>query len=283
MQSGKNFLQFATICLALGYLLFPLCIHAAPRDEALIIDHRCIDISKVPSKYIEQAKASLRIAYGHTSHGSQLVSGMQALQNAKPKLFAFGHNNQGLSLIDRTPKGDLGNPDRTSWAERTREFLKGSGKDRNLIIWSWCGQVSSATQEDIETYLKLMSKLEKEFPEVTFVYMTGHLDGSGKNGNLHQRNQQIRDYCRQKRKVLFDFADIESYDPDGKINYMELNARDTCDYRQGKERRNWAADWLAANPQHKFALPDSAAHTNPLNGAMKGNAFWWMMAKLAGW
>jgi hypothetical protein len=283
MQTGKNLFKSLTVCLAMGGLLLASWAQAAPRGEAIIIDHRCTNVAKVPTKYLEQAKTKLRVAYGHTSHGSQLVSGMEALQNANQKLFAFGRHNQGLSLIDRTPKGDLGNPDRTTWAERTREFLNGSGKDRNVILWSWCGQVSNATPEDIETYLKLMSKLEKEFPEVTFVYMTGHLDGSGKKGNLHQRNQQIRDYCRQNRKVLFDFADIESYDPDGKTNYMELNARDTCDYRRDKERRNWATDWLAANPQHNFALPASAAHTNPLNGALKGNAFWWMMAKLAGW
>ncbi len=128
-----------------------------------------------------------------------------------------------------------------------------------------------------------MSKLEKEFPKVTFVYMTGHLDGSGENGNLHQRNEQIRDYCRKNRKVLFDFADLESFDPDGKINYLELFARDTCEYRLNKERRNWAADWVKENPQHNFSLPESAAHTHPLNGALKGNAFWWMLARLAGW
>ena len=64
-------------------------------------------------------------------------------------------------------------------------------------------------------YLSLMDGLEQEFPGVTFVYMTGHLTGTGVGGNLNQRNEQIRAYCRANNKVLFDFADIESYDPDG--------------------------------------------------------------------
>lgn len=34
---------------------------------------------------------------------------------------------------------------------------------------------------------------------------------------------------------------------------------------------------------HGLALPGSAAHSRPLNGALKGRAFWWMMARLAGW
>ena len=59
---------------------------------------------------------------------------------------------------------------------------------------SWCGQVSSATEENINTYLSLMNGLENDYPEVTFVYMTGHVDGSGLTGNLHIRNEQIRSY-----------------------------------------------------------------------------------------
>ena len=98
------------------------------------------------------------------------------------------------------------------------------------MIWSWCGLVSSASEEDINTYLNLMSQLELDYPNVKFVYMTGHLDGSGEEGNLNIRNEQIRKYCIEKNKILYDFADIESYDPEGKINYMSLNANDGCYY-----------------------------------------------------
>ncbi len=253
------------------------------RDQAIIIDHHCTDIGKVPVKYIEKAKADFKVAYGHTSHGSQVVSGMNALQKSNPSLFAFGRSGEGLSFLDGTPRGDLGNPDRRTWAARTRDFLNHSGKDRNVILWSWCGQAGNASEDDIETYLSLMNHLEKDFPGVTFVYMTGHLDGSGKNGTLNRRNEQIRNFCREHKKVLFDFADIESFDPDGKVNYMELNARDNCDYRQDKVKKNWADEWLEKNPDHTIALPGGAAHTRPLNGALKGRAFWWMMARLAGW
>ena len=260
---------------------FPAAIPFSILAEAIIIDHNCTDISKVPAQYIEKAKSQFKIAYGHTSHGSQIISGMNEMAKANPGLFAFSRNGgpKTLSLFDGTPKGDLGNPDRTTWAERTRNFLKGEGKDRNMIVWSWCGQAGSASEANIKTYLDLMSKLEKEFPKVKFVYMTGHLDGSGKNGNLNQRNEQIRDFCRKNGKILFDFADIESYAPDGKINYMELFAKDSCDYKGG----NWADEFLRDNPSFKVDLPGSAAHSKPLNGALKGRAFWWLLAKTAGW
>ncbi|NLX26801.1 MAG: hypothetical protein GXY61_12740 [Lentisphaerae bacterium] len=265
-------------------LMLPAMIAAsAVAREAIIVDHTSTDLGKIPEKAIEKAKKNLQVAYGHTSHGSQVVAGMDALRRRDPARFAFGRDGNGLSFLDRTPKGDLGNPDRTTWATRTREFLQGPGQDRNVIVWSWCGQVSSASEKDIRTYLELMSKLEKDFPDVTFVYMTGHLDGSGQNGNLNRRNDQIRDFCRRNGKVLFDFADIESYDPDGKIDYMRLNATDGCNYRENGVTRNWADDWIAQHPDHQLALPGSAAHSRPLNGALKGQAFWYLLARLAGW
>ena len=134
-----------------------------------------------------------------------------------------------LSLRDTTPTGDLGNPDRTSWYTRTAEYLNSAGSDRNVVVWSWCGQVSTATPADIDLYLSLMSQLEAAYPSVTFVYMTGHLDGTGELGNLTQRNEQIRSYVRAHNKVLFDFADIESFNPDG-ASFLKLYANDNNDY-----------------------------------------------------
>ena len=54
----------------------------------IIIDHKCNDISKVPKEWIQKAKAEFGISYGHTSHGSQIISGMTALKN-KSKFYNF--------------------------------------------------------------------------------------------------------------------------------------------------------------------------------------------------
>ena len=257
--------------------------YCSAASKAIIIDHNCLKIDKIPAKYIKKAKKDFRIAYGHTSHGSQLISGMQALAKVN-SLYKYSSNKKSPEafLWDRIPSGDLGNPNQEAWADKTREMLKSFGKNRNLVIWSWCGQAGRKST-NIDKYLQLMSQLEKEFPNVTFVYMTGHLNGSGPRGTLHKNNEKIREFCKKNGKVLFDFADIESYDPDGKINYNELYCRDNCEYRKGRIKYNWAKEWLTKNPDHKFAMPKRAAHTHPLNGAMKGQAFWWMMAKLAGW
>ncbi|MBU8870977.1 MAG: hypothetical protein KOO60_08975 [Gemmatimonadales bacterium] len=70
-----------------------------------------------------------------------------------------------------------------------------------------------------------MNQLELDFPDMVFVYMTGHLDGTGTDGVLYRSNNRIRNYCAANDKVLFDFADIESYDPDGEYYPDET---DTC-------------------------------------------------------
>ena len=230
MRSG-----FAVLAAAVSLLLTTVGV-AGP----IIIDHRHTDITALRQMQIDHAKSNLHIAYGHTSHGSQLITGMNTLdpfmhaRHGTPTgLYTWNEGGTGgaLDIDDRFASGDLGNPDRVTWAARTRTYLDHpANADVNVVIWSWCGQVSSATPGDINTYLGLMAGLEDDYRDITFVYMTGHLDGSGASGNLNLRNQQIRDYCVANDKVLYDFADIESFDPDGTVDFMALNATDGCEY-----------------------------------------------------
>ena len=77
---------------------------------------------------------------------------------------------------------------------------------------------------------------------------------------------------------LFDFADLESYDPDGNY-YLDRGCNDNCDYVGG----NWAVEWCAAHPGHDLCVSCDCAHSQSLNCNVKARAFWWMMARLAGW
>jgi hypothetical protein len=259
-----------------------------PATTAIFINHTSTKLADIPAESINQAKTSLHIAYGHTSHGSQLVDGMTGLYNWKGSLYAFNNGGTGdaLDLRDTPFSGayDLGNPDRTSWASATRTYLN-ANPDINVVIWSWCGQVSSATEADINTYLSLMSGLETDYPGVKFVYMTGHLDGNGLTENLHLRNEQIRNYCRDNNKILYDFEDIESYNPDGTY-FGDKIPNDACDYdsnNDGTQDANWAIQWQNAHTLGVDWFDCSAAHSQPLNGNLKAYAAWWLWARLAGW
>jgi len=218
---------------------------------------------------------------------SALVSFMNGLGYPQ-NLFAYNKGGTGgaLDLRDTPFSGasDLGSPSRTAWEASTRTYLN-SNPTVNVILWSWCGQVDG-TESDISQYLNLMSGLERDFPAVKFVYMTGHLTGTGAAGNVHLRNQQIRDYCAVNNKILFDFADIESYDPEGRTNYMALNANDNCDYDSdgnGSLDSNWATRWQNSHTVNVHWYDCYSAHSQALNANRKAYAAWWLWARLAGW
>jgi hypothetical protein len=199
-------------------LLFLLLFPVAPVCSAILIDHNSTDITAIPQSWIETAKQSLHIAYGHTSHGSQLTSGMTGLVGfanggglgltLPQDIFDWNNGGTGGALDLREGDG-YGNGDMDhdcgyypNWINETRDYLgtpdsaTGRGTKNpeiNVIIWSWCGEASGYTEQQMtDRYLLPMAQLETDYPGVTFVYMTGHSDGSGEGGNLHARNQQIR-------------------------------------------------------------------------------------------
>jgi hypothetical protein len=251
----RNVLNARCIFLVfLMILLFPFSAFTQP----IIADHNaCSQFDLLPDTIFEDIGAEYNIYYVHTSHGSQIMTGIAELYNEN-------------ALYDPPPfhevGDDLGHNGDTSWVPATRSYLN-SHPECNMAMFSWCGGCSDNTEEGINAYLAKMEELEADYPDVTFIYMTGHLDGTGVDGNLYARNNQIRIYCQNNDKILFDFADIESYDPDG--NYYP----DETDYC------NWCTDWCATH-----TCPScGCAHSQCFNCYQKGKSWWWMMARLSGW
>lgn len=215
--------------------------------------------STIPASVFEYVRANFTFYYGHTSHGSQIMTGL-AMLSAETANYAVP--------TFREVGDDLGHNGDVSWAAATRSFLDAHPGEYNVVMWSWCGGVSDNTAAGINTYLNTMAQLETDYPSVIFIYMTGHLDGTGVAGNLYARNNQIRAYAAANDKILFDFADIESYDPSG--NYYPA-ASDDC---------GWCSTWCAS---HTCPGCAGCAHSHCFNCYLKGKAFWWMMARVAGW
>lgn len=298
--------MFRTSLFLFVLFLLVSCNKNEPEDTnaaaGTIINHTCTDLSVIPAQWISSAKSNLHIVYEHTSHGSQVIDGMTGLFNWKGSLYLWneGGANNALDIRDHGITGwsDLGNPDWTSWAASTRSYLDNpSNSNINVVMWSWCGEVSYATEADINTYLNLMNGLESDYPDVTFVYMTGHLDGTGLSGNLNLRNEQIREYCRLNKKFLFDFADIESYNPDGNYFGNKL-PNDGCNYDFDGDGttessgdpstptggdKNWAIDWQNSHTVNVDWYNCGSAHTQPINANLKAYAAWYLWASIAGW
>ncbi|MEZ5358242.1 MAG: T9SS type A sorting domain-containing protein [Candidatus Zixiibacteriota bacterium] len=244
--------------------LLPVFLCSA--QAAIIVDHtRISEFDQITSQVIADIQAGFSIFYGHTSHGSQLVTGMDMLL-AEDSRLVYNNGEGTLQLYEISD--DLGEYGDTSWAAITRSYLNNASYDFNVVIWSWCGGAGYDTEAGLQAYLDKFTELENQYPGVTFVYMTGHLNGTGEDDTIWRNNQMIRSYCAINNKVLYDFADIESYNPEG--IYYEYET-DAC---------NWCYDWCSTHTCPTCVL---CAHSHCFNCYQKGKGFWWMMARLTGW
>lgn len=272
-------------------------------EQDFIIDQNNRDLDAIPVDAITRAKETLVIAYNHTSHGSQLITGMNVLANhgdfGDRYAWASSAEEGSLELRDKgipSSVQDLSQGDSevntagdTPWVVATRTYLDNHG-EVNVVMWSWC----SINGHNAQRYLDNMEKLIAEYPGVKFVFMTGHAEGQGEDmspSSVHYNNELIRDHCRQNGRILYDFAAIESYDPDGEY-FWDKSMMDNLDYDNGAVDSNWAVEWIADNSGNLLALLTTecsgTAHSNSpqqanLNGVLKGIAAWQLFARLSGW
>ena len=69
-------------------------------DYKLLINHSSTDLSQISDSAIVQAKSKLHIAYQHTSHGSQLITGMNAFNSYPDFGDKYRWSDDGSSGLD---------------------------------------------------------------------------------------------------------------------------------------------------------------------------------------
>ena len=242
---------------------------AVLQSGAITADHTSTDPAAVPGDWLLAAQETVVWAYGSTSHGTQIWAGAQYLADHDPQLgFAADWRvlPEANGLLMAYDDGWSWDPE--TFADGVRALLDEVPR-ATAFMWSWCGELSDPGT-DLDAYLDAMTVLQAEYPGVTFVAMTGHTDGG--SPALDTANQRIREWAQATGSALFDFADIERFDPGGGDH---PDADDACP---------WCSSWCASHPEDCAGLDDvDCAHSHPLTCRLKAGAFWWLSARLAGW
>jgi len=242
-----------------------------------IFNHSCTDISKIPIQWINKVQQTVKFHYAHRSHGEQLTTGLELIASADNtfrvaiEVFTLP-TDPGIVCIMDGQRGYHGNGNvsyvmpEDYWAEnglnRTQDVLNNNAV--NFSMWTWCTELDSWDESQMQGYLENISLLETKYPDVTFIYMTGNAQASGAEGyNRYLRNQQIREYCKNHGKWLYDFEDIDSWYNGHQCTYLY--------------------NGVYVPVQHPHFNGDDAGHTTYESCQLKGAVVWWMFARILGW
>lgn len=271
---GKVGIRIVALCIVVGGF------HNLVADEApIIINHESTDLVTIPAEWINTVQSQVKWHYAHTSHGGQLLTGLNLIEgtdtayNVDIRDSALPTTADALCVFNGQENETYITPE-LYWATASGMNDTRSVLNNNPVInvsqWSFCTQLESASESYATAYLDSMETLEQEYPNVTFVYMTGNAQATGSSGyNRYLRNEQIREYCRTHNKVLYDFADLDCWWLNDTTGVWEFSSYTYNDQE--------------IPVQHPHYNGSESGHTTLESCTQKGKATWWMLAEITGW
>ncbi len=239
---------------------------------AIVVDHSCVDGKDkvIPADALRKAQ-ELRVVFGHESVGFDVIHGVQALSAADPERY-------GVTVQPQI---------QPNWFSRSHglgEFFFHNNGNATGKIDDFEGRVRggfgdcvdvasmklcyadmterSDPQAIFDRWKESFEGLEKDYPKVRFVWWTVPVPQPSRCGDKRTAiNDLIRAYVRKNGKLLLDVADIESHTPEGKeVKHPDGSERLFADYGR-----------------------DAGGHLNDEGAQRVGRAWWWLLARIAGW
>lgn len=245
------------------------------QNGALIIDHTKVQEFKNLNVETLPNTAKLRLMFRHASVGTTINNGLDCVQGTRnnPKeCTEFEPYKYDRRNWDFQGRGNSG------WKGKVNDFVDTTEDQIDQFdIFSFkfcylegldeiaepCGKpFNETTTESNWQYLKnAYENLENKYPDKIFIWWTIPLTQSGQYCT-EQMNSRIRNYCKENGKILFDIADIETYDTLG--NHTTNG--------QG---------WEIAFNGYCGEKTGPSCHPNWLGSIMLAKAFWYMMVTIA--
>jgi hypothetical protein len=260
-------------------------------SSAIVIDHTTVDASVIPVAYLDKARR-FDVVFQHKSVGINITDGLKALASGDATRYKVNIVGYPYWWSDDSGSHD-GVPPTASWytthdgiaswgngtnsqaATKTEAFddlmRSGYGEVVQVALMKFCfNEVWSGTgQQTWDLYRPVMTGLIRDYPNVTFIWMTMPMafadkadDGNDYGRPTYDFNNLVRAHVAQNGGYLFDIADIERYGRDGK----------TCSDSKGYPAI--CSDW---------AVSSSDVHLSEAGSARAANAWWYLMARVAGW
>lgn len=263
---------------------------ANPAREALVIDHRSIEMfDRIPEEYI-QAAAGLRLLFRHASVGYNINEGLDCLMNkTQPRPFfcdagiapdqivydsKYDRSNWVFEFHAPPPGINPGWWDKLNlFVERVENPQPGEEYDVYGFKFGYVDGIQGSAIDDEffltqagGTYpnISVLEALEARHPDKIFVYWTMGLARIVGTPDSQSFNQQMRQYALEHGKVLMDIADIESHTPDGAACFA-------------------SADTELEVICQDYTTEKEGGHLNALGSLRMAKAMWVLMARLAGW
>lgn len=236
------------------------------------INHTCTNINSIPENLTTKIKNSWNLHYAHTSHGGQFTKGLELIENENSTFsYTISYSNvpsdiDAFGILDGQISDQYISPE-DYWEDSLGITLTKYVLDNypvNVSMWSFCCQQDHYSETETQEYLDQMTAFEADYPNIIFVYMTGNAQADGSSGyNRYQRKEQIRQYCLEHGKWLFDFGDLD------------------CWY--GNEQETYVYNSQNIPTEHEQFYGSDAGHTTLGSCKIKGKSLWCLMARIAGW
>jgi hypothetical protein len=224
--------------LSYFFLPLPFAEVAVAQEKSIRIGYReCLSATNSPKANTEKI-SHLKWYFAHASVGANMMDGISDLHGLDKGDYPFHGISAQKSPPNTTQGGAIyehnrGNP---GWKAKFDGFEScvNNGWHHPTIDIAVNKLCYIDQHASFKYYLHSMTNLEAAFPQTVIVYTTMPLmTGTDADNFLRNAfNERLREWVRLNGRVLFDIADIEAHDIDGKactFQYRNKTCQKLCE------------------------------------------------------